>query len=391
MLSARELLLTVNPAFLSEQLAKTKLFIENVQQGRATKVVPGAKKAIDGNIVIDPSLDGYPDRFFNTGISLVHGWVDLDNDSPDPLYSHCIEIGIRLYSRRIDYSFGRASKQCGGKIAPTHILIPLKGDIEKRKELLPKAFFIDGEKHDTEFRYLSKSSKPGSTQHSVGPGSAHFNGDQVDAVVWTNLNITTTAPLYELDDVICGVAAGQLIYTIARHWTVNRHHLAIPFTAILARAVCEGELILADPAHPLHPHVIPLLPTAEHAERLLKTVCEVAGDDEFKDRNRELTGALDKMARGANLPGRRALAEHIGSANDADIICSRLLLGSRLDVVQNMIERYVKDRTVEDIFYIDLKELKAGHPYHVSRAQAFNDNLGQVEEISQLHVWTRRA
>ena len=140
MLSARELLLTVNPAFLSEQLAKTKLFIENVQQGRATKVVPGAKKAIDGNIVIDPSLDGYPDRFFNTGISLVHGWVDLDNDSPDPLYSHCIEIGIRLYSRRIDYSFGRASKQCGGKIAPTHILIPLKGDIEKRKELLPEAF-----------------------------------------------------------------------------------------------------------------------------------------------------------------------------------------------------------------------------------------------------------
>ena len=197
MLSARELLLTVNPAFLSEQLAKTKLFIENVQQGRATKVVPGAKKAIDGNIVIDPCLDGYPDRFFNTGISLVHGWVDLDNDSPDPLYSHCIEIGIRLYSRRIDYSFGRASKQCGGKIAPTHILIPLKGDIEKRKELLPKAFFIDGEKHDTEFRYLSKSSKPGSTQHSVGPGSAHFNGDQVDTVVWTTLNITTTGPLYE--------------------------------------------------------------------------------------------------------------------------------------------------------------------------------------------------
>ena len=197
--------------------------------------------------------------------------------------------------------------------------------------------------------------------------------------------------MYEVDDVICGVAAGQLIYTIVRHWTVNRHHLAIPFTAILARAVSEGGAIFADPSHPLHSHVIPLLPTAEHAERLLKTVCDVAGDDEFKDRNRELTGALDKLARGAQLPGRRALAERIGSGNDADIICSRLLLGSRLDVVQNMIERYVKDRTAEDIFYIDLKELKAGHPYHVSRAQAFNDNLGQVEEISQLHVWRRRA
>jgi hypothetical protein len=378
MLSARELLLTVNPALLSEQLAMTKQFIENVQQGRAIKVVPAAKKAIDGNIVIDPCLDGYPDRFFNTGISLVQGWVDLDNDSPDPLYSHCIELGIRLYTGRLDYAFGRASKQCGGKVAPTHILMPLKGDIEKRKEVLPGAFYIDGEKHETEFRYLSKSSKPGSTQHSVGPGSTHFNGDQVDPVVWTSLNIARTAVLCEVDDVIRGVAAGQLIYTIARHWTVNRHHLAIPFTAILARAVSEGGAICADRSHPLHSHVIPLLPTVEHAERLLKAVCDVAGDDEFKDRNRELGGALDKMARGARLPGRRALAEHIGSGNDADIICSRLLLGSRLDIVQNMIERYVKDRTAEDIFYIDLKALKAGHPYHVSRAQAFNDNLGQV-------------
>ena len=386
MLSARDLLLTVNPALLSGQLAKTKLFIENLQQGRAIKVVPGAKKAIDGNIVIDPCLDGYPDRFFNTGISLVQGWVDLDNDSPDPLYSHCIEVGIRLYAGRLDYSFGRASKQCRGKIAATHILIPLKGDIEKRKELLPGAFYIDGEKHETEFRYLSKSSKPGSTQHSVGPGSAHFNGDQVDTVVWTNLNTTTTAPLYEVDDVIRGVAAGQLIYTIVRHWTVNRHHLAIPFTAVLARAVSEGGLILADPGHPLRSHVIPLLPTAEHAERLLKAVCEVAGDDAFEDRNRELTGALDRMARGAQLPGRRALAERLDSGNDADIICSRLLLGSRLDVVQNMIERYVKDRTAEDICYIDLKALKAGHPYHVSRAQAFNDNLGQVVTFGRKNI-----
>jgi hypothetical protein len=371
-------LLTVDPALLSEQLAKTKLFVETVQQGRAIKVVPGAKKAIDESVVIDPNLDGYPDRFFNTGISLVQGWVDLDNDSPAPLYSHCIEIGIRLYAGRLDYAFGRASKQNGGKTAPTHILIPLKGDIEKRKDLLPKAFYIDGEKHDTEFRYLSNSSKPGSTQHSVGAGSTHFNGEQVDAVVWTNLNTATTPPLYEVDDVIRGVAAGQLIYAIVRHWTVNRHHLAIPFTAILARAVSEGGAILAEGSHPLHSHVIPLLPTGEHAERLLKAVCEVAGDEEFKDRNRELAGALDKMARGAQLPGRRALAEHIGSGNDADIICARLLLGSRLDIVQNMIERYVEDRTAEDIFYIDLKALKAGHPYHVSRAQAFNDNLGQV-------------
>lgn len=378
MLGARELLLTVNPALLSEQLAKTKLFIENVQQGRAIKVVPGAKKAIDGDIVVDPCLDGYPDRFFNTGITLVQGWVDLDNDSPDPSYSHCIEVGIRLYAGRLDYAFGRASKQCGGKIASTHILIPLKGDIDKRKELLPGSFYIDGEKHETEFRYLSKSSKPGSTQHSVAPGSAHFNGDQADPIVWTHLNIATTPALCEVDDVIRGVAAGQLIYTIARHWTVNRHHLAIPFTAVLARAVSEGGAISTDRSHPLHSHVIPLLPTAEHAERLLKAVCDVAGDEEFKDRNKELTGALDKTARGARLPGRRALAEHIGSGNDADIICSRLLLGSRLDIVQNMIERYVKDRTAEDIFYIDLKALKAGHPYHVSRAQAFNDNLGQV-------------
>jgi hypothetical protein len=386
MLHARDLLRTVNPSILSEQLAKTKLFVESVQQGRAIKVAPGTKKAIDGNIVIDPNLDGYPDGFFNVGISLMQGWVDLDNDSPDPLYSHCIEIGTRLYSGRLDYSFGRASKQCGGKPVATHILIPLKGDIEKRKELLPGAFYIDGEKHETEFRYLSKSSKPGSTQHSVGPGSAHFNGDQVDTVVWTNLNTTTTAPLYEVDDVIRGVAAGQLIYTIVRHWTVNRHHLAIPFTAVLARAVSEGGLILADPGHPLRSHVIPLLPTAEHAERLLKALCDVAGDDEFKDRNRELTGALDRMARGAQLPGRRALAERLDSGNDADIICSRLLLGSRLDVVQNMIERYVKDRTAEDICYIDLKALKAGHPYHVSRAQAFNDNLGQVVTFGRKNI-----
>jgi hypothetical protein len=72
--------------------------------------------------------------------------------------------------------------------------------------------------------------------------------------------------------------------------------------------------------------------------------------------------------------------------NDADIICSRLLLGSRLDVVQNMIERYVKDRTAEDICYIDLKALKAGHPYHVSRAQAFNDNLGQVVTFGRKNI-----
>ena len=71
MLTARDLLLTVNPALLSEQLAKTKLFVESVQQGRAIKVFPGSKKAIDGNIVIDPNLDGYPDRFFNTGIALM--------------------------------------------------------------------------------------------------------------------------------------------------------------------------------------------------------------------------------------------------------------------------------------------------------------------------------
>ena len=386
MLAARDLLLTVNAALLSEQLAKTKLFVENVQQGRAIKVAPGSKKAIDGNIVIDPNLDGYPDRFFNTGIALMQGWVDLDNDSSDPLYSHCIEVGVRLYAGRLDYSFGRASKRCGGKIAATHILIPLKGDIEKRKQLLPGPFYINGEKHDTEFRYLSKSGKPGSTQHSVGPGSTHFNGDQVDAVVWTNLNTTTTAPLYEVDDVIRGVAAGQLIYTIVRHWTVNRHHLALSFTAILARAVSEGGAIFADPSHPLHSYVIPLLPTAEHAERLLKAVCDVAGDDEFQDRNRELTGALEKLARGAHLPGRKALAERLDSGNDADVICSRLLLGSRLDVVQNMIERYVKDRTAEDIFYIDLKALKAGHPYHVSRAQAFNDNLGQVVTFGRKNI-----
>jgi hypothetical protein len=245
MLTARDLLLTVSPSILSEQLTKTKFFIENLQQGRAIKVVPGAKKAIGENIVIDPNLDGYPDRYSNVGISLVPGWVDLDNDSRDPLYSHCIEAGIRLYSGRIDYSFGRASKQCGGKTVATHILVPLKGDIDKRKELLPGAFYIEGEKHDTEFRYLSKSSKPGSTQHSVGPGSAHFNGDQVDTVVWTNLNTTTTAPLYEVDDVIRGVAAGQLIYTIVRHWTVNRHHLGggaafLPRAQHLRNALGDG-------------------------------------------------------------------------------------------------------------------------------------------------------
>ena len=94
----------------------------------------------------------------------------------------------------------------------------------------------------------------------------------------------------------------------------------------------------------------------------------------------------NKMARGAQLPGRRALAERLESGNDADIICSRLLLGSRFDVVQNMIERYVKDRTAEDIFYIDLKALKAGHPYHVSRAQAFNDNLGQVVTFGRKNI-----
>ena len=72
------------PRFPVRTLAKTKLFVESVQQGRAIKVVPGSKKAIDGNIVIDPSLDGYPDRFFNTGIGLMQGWVDLDNDSSGP-------------------------------------------------------------------------------------------------------------------------------------------------------------------------------------------------------------------------------------------------------------------------------------------------------------------
>jgi hypothetical protein len=208
----------------------------------------------------------------------VQGWVDLDNDSPDPHYSHCIEVGIRLYAGRLDYSFGRASKRYAGEIVATHILVPLKGDIDKRKDVLPGGFYIHGQKHETEFRYLSKSSKPGSTQHSVAPGSAHFNGDQVDAVVWTNLNTATTAPLYEVDDVIRGVAAGQLIYTIARHWTVNRHLLALPFTAILARAVSEGSAIIGDPSHPLRSHVIPLLPTAEHEERLLKAVCDVAGE-----------------------------------------------------------------------------------------------------------------
>ena len=114
MLSARDLLLTVNPALLSEQLAKTKLFVESVQQGRAIKVVPGSKKAIDGNIVIDPNLDGYPDRFFNTGIALMQGWVDLDNDSSDPLYSHCIEVDsgcMRCVSTT--HSVGRASSVAG--------------------------------------------------------------------------------------------------------------------------------------------------------------------------------------------------------------------------------------------------------------------------------------
>ena len=88
-------------------------------------------------------------------------------------------------------------------------------------------------------------------------------------------------------------------------------------------------------------------------------MCEVAGDDEFKDRSRELT-ARWKDGAGANCRDGGLSPNASESGNDADIICSRLLLGSRLDVVQNMIERYVKDRTAEDIFYIDLRRSKQG-------------------------------
>jgi hypothetical protein len=355
-------------------------------------VYPLTKKAVNLSVpyLIDPCIDGFPARFSNVGFpNQLEGLVDvdIDSDDSDPSYALHVRMGIEQYAGiRSEYSFGRETVRLGGAQIPTHHHIHVKGKPSDYSNFVPGKIVIDGNKCNTELRFASpKKGTVDPTKHTVAAGSILPRKDSSpeapswELVKWVTFKTMTTPTIYEMPDLIRGVAAGNIIHLMVPHWKASyRHELCKPFTGLLARCAKEAEAIGSDPSHPLHGLVITTLRNRKDAERLLELICEAAGDEEIKDRLCLLNGALDDCDAGRKVLGRPALSSFVNDSRLVLQLDSMLTLGVPLNSVNALLDDLVQDKTSDEVRYFSKRALINGEPYDFSQHHLSNEHKGRT-------------
>jgi hypothetical protein len=390
----------VRPSDVSEQLEKTKTYAEKIARIGVAEVYPLSKKAVSLGVpyLIDPCIDGFPARFSNVGLpAQLEGLVDvdIDSDDDDPSYALHIRTGIEQYAGiKSEYSFGRESVRLGGAQVPTHHMVHVRGKPSDYSNYLPGKIIVEGAKRNTELRFTSpKKGAVDPTKHTVAPGSILPRKDSSPETLsyelskWVTFKGTTTPTIYEMPDLIRGVAAGNIIHLMVRHWNANyRHELCKPFTGFLARHAKEAEAIGSDPSHPLHGQVITTLRGRRDAERLLELICAAAGDDEVKDRILLLNGALDDCDAGRKVLGRPALSSFVNDSGLVLQLDSMLTLGVPLNSVNALLDDLLQDKTSDDVRYFIKSALIKGEPYAFSQHHLSNEYKGRTVPFGKKSV-----
>jgi hypothetical protein len=314
-------------------------------------------------------IDNPDMRVLNLGFNLQLGWLDVDIDSEDPRYNHCILRAFQFLKIDTRFAFGRMSRG-----VPSHMLVQLTDtdltNYDQMKEFEPKEFKIGGKRFKCELRSMGPLTEGDSmnaikeSRQTIMPGSiyAHkLNAGQHDVSIWYSSEghiashisqiATTTSRKVSYVELITGIAFGTFLYVIQPHWAEGgRQHLATKVAGWLARLVRESQGINNNDG--ISKGTFCPIGTPETAESLLDFVCAELDDHESFMRKRVFRDATKKLENNpdARIPGWPALEGEIGIES---MLALRAVFMPGVDVspLTKMADRYVYDET--DDKYID--------------------------------------
>jgi hypothetical protein len=393
----QEFLEKVELGKVAEQRILSAYIFDKIVPARTIPVRLGTKEAIDplwsvgkDSVAIRSEMDGFPAHHTNYGFTYSAGLLDVDIDSDDPSYNHCIRLGLELVGVRVTLSWGRESVTYGGNQVASHILLRHNGNLADHKRQILRPFFRNAKKHHTELRGASFNSKKNvvdSTRHTIVPGSLVMSHDerQMDLIMWIDHNAVTTPPVHDIPLIIAGVAVGQVLHVMRDHWNESgRHDLALRFSGFLIAIVDESIRINTEPTHPLHGNVVAWMDSDQKAESIIQALCRLANDPEEKDRLTTYRNARTKQLRGANMPGRTALKEHTKSPEDVTLIESWLISGTSLssvhDLQANLIMVVVGGR---EVYYILQDRFRKGGQWFYHREAVQNIYKGVTVQVGR--------
>ncbi len=196
--------------------------------------------------------------------------VDIDIDIPS------LGLVAHLLLPKTDFVFGRESKPM------SHWEYDIVGDLPKSET------FVDPETK----QMIVEVRASGQT---VYPGSIHESGEQI------KLYKLGDAGKHDRESVRNGAAQLASTYLISKTWNEgSRHDKALKLAGALVRAGY----------------------TEDEIATFIKTVCEIAGDDEVEDRLRAVEDTVQKFDAGENVTGWRSLREYLSDA----VISKHLLI-----------------------------------------------------------------
>ena len=173
---------------VAKQRRLSAYVFDKIVPARTIPVRLGTKEAIDplwsvskDSVAIRSEMDGFPAHHTNYGFTYSAGLLDVDIDSDDPSYNHCIRLGLELVGVRVTLSWGRESVTYGGNQVASHILLRHNGNLADHKRQILRPFFRNAKKHHTELRGASFNSKKNvvdSTRHIIVPGSLVMSHDE---------------------------------------------------------------------------------------------------------------------------------------------------------------------------------------------------------------------
>jgi hypothetical protein len=374
-------------SILNQQRAITKHVNDNFIQVGAVFLKTSDKSPFDSkwyesqfhDTDLQQWIDDADARLTNAGFNLQLGWMDIDIDSDDPEFNHCILSAMDHLKLDTRFKFGRASMK-----AATHVMVQLGEDESANWEDLskrqPQAFRLGNGKFHADLRSfptgITAQNVAKSAKQTVMPGSIYKSKTEdnlYDISVWYNKynspatgmgEIASTTPhRVSFNEVVRAVAFGTMAYLLRDKWDKGtRQESAHKVSGWLARISREGAAINNNEA--ISADVFCPVDTDETAASLMEFICEHMGDDEKHMRVRAFYDACDKLDRNpdAKIPGWPTIEKFLG-ADGALALRAVFMPGSDVSLLTAFAERYLYDES--DNQYLDrVRFYSAGRYIH---------------------------
>lgn len=359
-LSANDILL------VNKQKSITKRVNEAFIQVGAIFLKPASKNPIEnewfdvtkGVTNLQAWIDDPAQQALNVGFNLQFGWVDVDVDSPDPEFSRLIFAAMDFLGLDTRFRFGRRSNG-----VPTHALLQLgeeeSHNFEELARFRPKESTINNKRYHVEIRSFPTDPKSfaARARQTVMPGSIYADksdSSKYDPSVWYVENrfaneiadiARTTPRVASFNTIIRAIAFGMVAYVFRSHWVEgSRQQVAYKLTGWLARVIADSQALNShdgvskDVWCPIDDDAI--------AEKLIKFICQVQGDEEDRMRVRTYYDAVEKLAANpdAKIPGWQSVVDLVG-ADGVAALRAVLTPGSDVSVLTRLADQYVYDKS----------------------------------------------